>query len=831
MDPSIFADASSVLNPTSLILKTLAWVSGAGALSLMTATAIPSIHNKMLPPPAHDELWTFLPFRKMSPDRKTIVCAENRHMRVIELEGAELTLAGDDQHELLYEARKAWLDELERFGIDHVKIFTLKQKIGLIRTMRSTNPVVRAMDHEWEKNFKTPTKMTHYVVIVAKGKSLDDTRSALDSAEDHTMAALSDYHPSILIDPEKITIDDFDDPDRRPSGPLKPFAHILSPITRHNPLAMDCRGPLSALLTAETIDFSKVGRGLIQFQNGTDKRFSCVMTWRDCGDKTSEAIMSEISALDYELIIYHAIQPIDQTIALATLKQREKSAPAMHLSKNAAPAFSEAIRQVEGLTGDRAGLTFYAMHVMPICETEEDLNKAQKEITRIMSRTTGTAVCLKSMAQPTYLSMVDPAQAWPRKFRFLTSNVAASVYPQRSLRGNLRSDWGPEPVAWLRTISGDPYPFQFHDSDKDAAAGHTVVIGATGAGKTTLTCFLAAQSMRIPRLKVILFDRLYGMKVFCNCAGGNYVDFDGARNKAIFNPLLMPNTDKNKTFLLNWMKEITNVNDNGSIAEFARMIDLVYGRNELPNNMRSLKALANAAFSPNGPARAALTPWVEDNQYGNIFNAPADTLNLTDTKLSGFNMTQILNDEKLAPAVVSYLVHRIQNMSYETGDPTLLLVDETAPMLKNELFSSRFLDAGLMEGRKLRQVYILCFQTPQALYNTGRSQIILDQCVTKIFFRMYRDSDDAIEQYEPFGLNQAEKDFLGRKTFKNFKYGVLIKKANGESAIADANLSQLGYLLRTLDSNVESSNRIERLLTHMPRDRAIQTYLTESVHI
>lgn len=49
-----------------------------------------------------------------------------------------------------------------------------------------------------------------------------------------------------------------------------------------------------------------------------------------------------------------------------------------------------------------------------------------------------------------------------------------------------------------------------------------------------------------------------------------------------------------------------------------------------------------------------------------------------------------------------HLTHRIKDLSMTTTNPTLVIVDETKPMLRNKLFSKEFLEVGLQEGRKLR---------------------------------------------------------------------------------------------------------------------------------
>ncbi|WP_216072732.1 hypothetical protein, partial [Acinetobacter baumannii] len=49
--------------------------------------------------------------------------------------------------------------------------------------------------------------------------------------------------------------------------------------------------------------------------------------------------------------------------------------------------------------------------------------------------------------------------------------------------GFVKSDWSDEPIAWFRTVQGDPYPFHFHSHDGSQAPAHTVIFGPTGSGK------------------------------------------------------------------------------------------------------------------------------------------------------------------------------------------------------------------------------------------------------------------------------------------------------------------------------------------------------------
>lgn len=104
--------------------------------------------------------------------------------------------------------------------------------------------------------------------------------------------------------------------------------------------------------------------------------------------------------------------------------------------------------------------------------------------------------------------------------------------------------------------------------------------------------------------------------------------------------------------------------------------------------------------------RRELYRWINPDQYGNIFNAEHDSLDLSSNRFVAFDFTEIFDDDTLAAASISYIMHRIQSESTETGAPALIMIDETAPMLKHEMFRDNFIK-GLQEGRKnARRIFV-----------------------------------------------------------------------------------------------------------------------------
>ena len=831
----MYEDALTVMQTTSFGVKAVLMGLGAATGAFGFAAAIPSVLTRILPPPVVDELWTFLPFRGIAPDRKTIILDDNHYIQVVELSGAEINLASSVQRKTLRDRRKYWLDELEKQGVDHVKMFHIKQQVHLKRTLRSSIPLLRQIDETWETGFPAAYRLTHYVCLVVKGKDYIDGEAKLNKLTQFTVSTLHDFRPKVLEEPEYPDEIDYDLTESLPKGPLHPFAQVISPITKPSPYGGRFNGPLSSMLTADEIDFSKTDEGYIVFRNRHERKYGAVMTLRHCGEKTTEDIMKDLLALDCEMVVYHAVEPIEQSVANFELQRQKAASVTAHLSANAAPEYEKVIRKVEGIDADdRSSLCYYAMNVVPMCRSINGPNgllEIQARIMTILTRTAGTGVNLANTAQPTWLSMSNVDDTWPRRFRFLTDDVAPYFYPQRSVAGMIRSPWANEPIAFFRDASGNPYPFNLHANDAPNAPAHAVVIGPPGTGKTTFLTFMAASATRIPRLRLFMLDRLQGMKIFTTCANGAYIKFDGANPDAAMNPLHLPDSPENRAFLRQWLSNAIgarDARDASTIAEVSRLITMAYDTGQLRAN-RTMTALSRYALSPTGIARRNIQPWIDTEIYGNLFNAPEDTLDLAASRIVAFDMTRMLNDEILAPVAVDYLMHRMQDLSRTTGDPSITIIDESAPMMANAHFANKFLDVGLQEGRKLKQSFILCFQTPQKMFETGKAGTIIANCNTQIFFRNPVASDETIEAYRAFDLNDAEMDFVVGKTFREMPYAALIKRqVANESSIVNTSLLALGNLMRTFQSGTDDILALEAFEQRHSREEAVHRYINRA---
>ena len=546
---------------------------------------------------------------------------------------------------------------------------------------------------------------------------------------------------------------------------------------------------------------------------------------RSSGDYMDEAMVNSLLAIDCELVLLHNVRPIFKPQARALLLQQQRMAAMTSFSGDVIDQYGEVLAAIEESDSDHQALTEYAMAIILRGESKEELDYAEGEVQRICRLFSVTPVREGWVAQATFFNQFPTYETLPRTYRYLSRVVATAISFDKPSEGFSKSDWGPGAISVFRTTAGSAYRFQFHVSSEDSAVAHCCIVGPTGQGKTTLLTFLAGQAMRHGDLKVYFFDRHRGAEIFTHMVQGAYVGFSGERKNVSLNPFDSRDTMSNRAFLRNWLKAITMANDALSEREAARAVTTAF--DYLRPEERVLKNLYKSCFSPTGTMRRELYRWINPDQYGNIFNAEHDSLDLSSNRFVAFDFTEIFDDDTLAAASISYIMHRIQSESTETGAPALIMIDETAPMLKHEMFRDNFIK-GLQEGRKKRQAYLCAFQQPNIVDELGVGDAVRGQCKTMIFFR---NTQATPESYAKWNLTDSEYDFISGRSYRDCPYAILLKRPDagengeGESVILDVNLSGLGPYLKLYNSGIKNVLLVESLVKEFGEDGFVTKYL------
>lgn len=799
----LISDVSNVYYLFSLIVVI--------AVAVFITILLSSKINWFLPKPFDTRLVDYLPFEKMLSDKKTILCLNGTLVRVFKVEGASIAFAKREVIQNFLEERKKWIDSLSEISVE-TRIFTIREKVHSEKLLNNYNKILKDISEKWSEAQKEIFVNSHYIVL-----SVNDRKDAikdLDTATSNLEAILSNFGAKILSE------------DGKGESPLAFFAHIINPISRPNPKSDNIvYDSVSELLVSDEIFFSN--KGHIRFSSGSKTKYMSVVGIKQQASSVDEQMLSDILAQNFEINVLHNLFPISKLKAQLVLTNQRKMASSTTFSYDVLRQFDDALALIEQGDEDHQTLVNYAETFFVSAESLEELDKAVFEIEKICRLYGITPVREGWVAQASWFSQFPTYDKYPRMYKMLSRAVAASFNFERQPEGLSKCDWGEGPVAIFPTYQGTAYQFQFHVSDESAAVAHTVAIGPTGQGKTTLYSFLAGQSLRFKDLKCFFFDRYRGAEIFTYAIGGSYINFDGdTKDKTVqkggvtahLNPFRIDDNPENRAFLRRWLKEITLVNDANSEAEIARAVTTAF--DYLEPGKRSLKNLYKSCFAPAGKMRRELYRWVDDSQYGQLFNSESDSLDLSN-RFTAFDFTYIFEDETLAPAVVSYIMNRIQNITGRTGDPSLIIIDETAPMLQNPEFRKNFV-VGLQEGRKKRQAYLAAFQQPNVLDKLGIGEVIRGQCQTQIFFR---NIQARVEDYESWNLTPKEMAFIQGKIYKDLKYAILFRKPTiDESVILNVNLSGLGPYLQIFNSGRKQVLLAEEL-RKLHGDKFVEVYL------
>ena len=781
-------------------------IASAASFAVLLAT---KFGTWVLPQPSESRVSDFLPFQKLLSDGVTIQCRNNSYARVFRLEGVDLSSATGEKVYSMMEARKSWIDDMSNMQVV-CRVITVRNRISLEDEKRDfNNPLLEHISELWFENMNRVYANKHYVIMSVIDRK--DALKDLNYASQSLISTLGEYGVEPMYETENSKPED---------SPFYLFSQLCSPISKILPKVRGEEGArLCEMLTADHIHFTKE-EGLIHFFSGEKNLYEAVMGIRVSGEAMDESMIYSLNAIDAELVILHNIRPFFRSQAHALLLQQQRMAMTTSFSSNVVAQYSQAIASIDDSDNDYQSLCEYALTIIIKGENKEEIDFAESEVQRICRSFGVTPVREGWITQATFFTQFPTYDTYPRTYRYLSRVIAMAITLDKPAEGFGKSDWGNSAITIFRTMTGSAYRFQFHVSSEESAVAHCCIIGPTGQGKTTLLTFLAGQAMRHGDLRVFFFDRHLGAQIFTRAVKGAYVGFDGDEKNVSLNPFDCANTSENRAFLRRWLKAITMVDDALADREVARAVTTAF--DYLRPEERLLKNLYKSCFSPTGNMRRELYRWVNPEQYGAIFNGQDDSLDLKSRRFMAFDFTHIFEDENLAPAVISYIMHRIQSETGETGVPSLIMIDETAPMLKHPMFRDYFI-IGLQEGRKKRQAYLCAFQQPNIVDKLGVGEVIRGQCQTVIFFR---NPQAQPEDYANWNLTKSEMDFIFGKSYRDFPYAILLSRpVTGESVILDVNLGPLGKYLRIYNSGRKNVLLVQQLIKEYGEDGFVTKYL------
>ena len=348
-----------------------------------------------------------------------------------------------------------------------------------------------------------------------------------------------------------------------------------------------------------------------------------------------------------------------------------------------------------------------------------------------------------------------PAQPRRRQCRsvFVSAGAVASMAPifgppvgtPRS--GHLKK----AALAILETQWRTPYYYDLFKGD----VGHTLVLGATGAGKSFTLNFLLVQALQYdPRILILDLGGSY--RWLTQFLGGGYMELSpetDAGGGFRLRPFSLPAGERTFGFLAGWIARLLRIGgwtlDGEDPSEIRARVEDIYA---FAPARRTLGVLVRSLPSKMWPAMGR---WHGDGAWGRYFDnaADADDLNFEDWQV--IDMAGAADHEDLCEAALFYLLERLR-LSLENPDETarvkLMVVDEAWRYLQDPavLF---YLAEAAKTWRKKNAALIIATQSAVDVTGTAGAEALLESMPTKLFLANPDLPDKAAET---FRLNPSE---------------------------------------------------------------------------
>jgi len=208
-----------------------------------------------------------------------------------------------------------------------------------------------------------------------------------------------------------------------------------------------------------------------------------------------------------------------------------------------------------------------------------------------------------------------------RRLALLETNVADLSFlftldPGERASRHLRR----EALAIFETPHHTTYAFNLHVED----VGHTLVLGATGSGKSFLTNFLTTHAQKYDPFTVVL-DLGHSYRKLATLLRGSYLEIGLRTGDDTINPFAFEPTPEHLHFLHAFVRVLLEGNDGYRLTELEdrEVYDAIENVYVLDRSQRRLFTVAN--LLPRALA-GRLQKWVEGGRYARFFDNLEDTI-------------------------------------------------------------------------------------------------------------------------------------------------------------------------------------------------------------
>lgn len=630
-----------------------------------------------------------------------------------------------------------------------------------------------------------------YLTFVLKpgpNDTIDDAIKEMEEMQNSVLQSIGHYEPELLTTYN------------RPSGLFSQVYEFLGYLYNGfwEPI------PVTSMPCAEVIESSTLHHGykLIEtrFPDGGHK-YAAYLDLKDFPEPTIRGRMNPLLELNFPFVLCMSFTFINPAESIRMINQ------ALNKMQSAG---DEAVEQMADMAAGKGSLMagdiyFGEFHaaIAVFGDTEKQAeDRGGTARTKLSGECNSVFTPASFSAPETFYSMFPGnvkrrPRPMPKTTRNLLGLFSMNTYSSGKQHGNPLVDGSA--VLPLQTKVGGVYHFNFHyslpelDSRGEKRAGHTTIMGATGAGKTTLQTTLLSYLERFG-CRLFAVDKDGSMRGFIEAQGGTYFTLASGEPTGL-NPFQLPDSAFNRAFLYDLVEACGRVPGEDMPAEdkkdIKRAVDNVF---ELPFNLRRFGIVLQSIpdRGENCLARR-LADWCYgevDGRYAYALDNHANSFDWENFERVGFDVSDFLvAGHPATEPILSYLFH-LKTLMTRKGGLLATVVEEFWLPLKYPTTRDQILDV-LKTGRRRDEFIVMVTQSPEDALESPILPAILQQTPTKI----YLPNPDAEYTtptgggYSRFGLTLKEFKMLKGLGLQSRQFLV---KQGSQSSIVKLDLGGMG---------------------------------------
>ena len=288
------------------------------------------------------------------------------------------------------------------------------------------------------------------------------------------------------------------------------------------------------------------------------------------------------------------------------------------------------------------------------------------------------------------------------------------------------SHLGRPALAVFETPQQTPYHFNLHVDD----VGHTVVLGATGSGKSFLLNFLVTHLQQYdPR--VVVLDLGHSYRKLSALLEGSYVELGLRRQDVTINPFdIEAPTPEDIHFLHAFTKVLVEGEDGYRLsnAEDREVYDAIENLFVLERAQRRLFTLSS--LLPRGVG-GRLHKWVDRGRYAAMFDNPVDTLSIG--RLQMFDFESMRSYPAVLEPLLFYVLHRVSQQVQDQDDVSLkvCVLDEAWRLIQHPAVRA-YVQEALKTWRKRNAAMLLATQSIEDFASVDLLRTVVESCPTRL---------------------------------------------------------------------------------------------------